>query len=78
MGGTCDFSFSPSPFGFDFLTLDLGLTILVVCPFVHIVLWSQALCAQFVVPLEPKIICLVFRNMDCENQVPSLFLQALL
>ena len=27
-GGPCDFSVSPSPFGLDFGTLDLGLTIL--------------------------------------------------
>ena len=27
MGGLCDFSVSPSPFGLDFGTLDLGLTI---------------------------------------------------
>ena len=26
-GGLCDFSVSPSPFGLDFGTLDLGLTI---------------------------------------------------
>ena len=26
-GGPCDFSVSPSPFGLDFGTLDLGLTI---------------------------------------------------
>ena len=27
VGGPCDFSVSPSPFGLDFGTLDLGLTI---------------------------------------------------
>ena len=27
-GGPCDFSVSPSPFGLDFGTLDLGLTII--------------------------------------------------
>ena len=29
-GGPCDFGVSPSPFGLDFGTLDLGLTIILV------------------------------------------------